>query len=103
MSAVFGLMVILTAYVLAGPDIKRLVRRKKAKLLKPGVSRSVEIAKNRQWVSPDRLKTEVRTTEWLARVILAEACRQGYLYQAVDGLYYVCRRQRFSREIPDSR
>lgn len=51
--------------------------------------RAVEIATCHGWVSPGRLMTQENMSERDAKDALAEACRQGLLFRAEDGRYYV--------------
>jgi hypothetical protein len=50
---------------------------------------AVEIAKVHGWVSPGRLMTQANLKEKDAKDTLVEACRQGLLFQAGDGRYYL--------------
>jgi hypothetical protein len=93
MTVLFALLVTI-GLCLTAPEVINLARRSRGRLLSRRVRNCVAIARERQGVSPERLKQEARTAPWLARLILEEACRQGDLYEAPDGQYYVCRRQR---------
>jgi hypothetical protein len=69
--------------------ILSLAKVQRKKTLARALPRAVEIAKFHGWVSPGRLMAQADVTEKDARAALAEACRQGLLFQAEDGRYYV--------------
>jgi hypothetical protein len=92
MTAVFILLVAI-GLCLSAPETINLARRSRGRLLRGRVRSCIAIAREKEGVSPERLKQEARTAPWLARLILQEACRQGDLYEAPDGQYYVCRRE----------
>ncbi len=54
-----------------------------------GIPRAVEIARYQGWVSPHRLMNQAHLTKTDAQFLLREACKQGLLYQAVNGRYYL--------------
>ncbi len=63
--------------------------RAQRRLKEWGVPRAVEIARYQGWVSPYRLMNQAHLTKNDAQLVLREACKQGYLYQAVNGRYYI--------------
>jgi hypothetical protein len=62
---------------------------KRREMLSSAVPRAVEIAKLQGWVSPRRLMAQASLKKRAARRVLLEACRQGRLYRAVNGRFYV--------------
>jgi predicted transcriptional regulator len=65
-----------------------LARAQRKRTLAAAVARALEIAKIHGWVSAGRLMVQVNITERDAKEALAEASREGLLFQAEDGRYY---------------
>jgi hypothetical protein len=63
--------------------------RQQRRLKEWGVPRAVEIARHQGWVSPYRLMNQAHLTKNDAQLVLRAACKQGHLYQAVNGRYYI--------------
>jgi hypothetical protein len=78
---VLGLVIAIPLLCAAGAAQRRLKQW--------GVPRAVEIARHQGWVSPYRLMNQAHRTKNDAQLVLLEACRQGHLYQAVNGRYYL--------------
>jgi Flp pilus assembly protein TadB len=66
-----------------------LAKAQRRNKLAQTVPRAVEIAKIHGWVSAGRLMTQANITEKDAKDALVEASRQGLLFQAEDGRYYL--------------
>ena len=64
-------------------------KAQRKKILAGALPRAVEIATFHGWVSPGRLMTQENMTEGGAKAALVEACRQGLLFQAEDGRFYL--------------
>jgi hypothetical protein len=64
-------------------------KAQRKKILAGALPRAVEIATFHGWVSPGRLMTQENMTERDAKAALVEACRQGLLFQAEDGRFYL--------------
>ncbi|HUI20908.1 MAG TPA: hypothetical protein VLZ74_07670 [Methylocella sp.] len=62
---------------------------KRQKLLEWAIPRAIEIAELQGWVSSNQLMMRADLKKTYARLALTEACRQGHLYQAVDGRFYI--------------
>lgn len=75
--ALFVIVVIPAVIITTHRDINR------------GLNRAVEIAQHQGWVSPHRLITQAGVKNADAQLILSRACKQGVLFQAVDGRYYL--------------
>jgi hypothetical protein len=65
------------------------VAAQQKKMLAWAIPRAVEIARFQGWVSPHRLMTQAHMTKKDAQYTLVEACKQGLLFQAVNGRYYI--------------
>jgi hypothetical protein len=65
-----------------------LARAQRKRTLAVAAARAVEIARIHGWVSAGRLMVQVYITEKDANEALAEANREGLLFQAEDGRYY---------------
>lgn len=74
--------------VLVGIPLLLWAAAQQDRLKKWGVPRAVEIARYQGWVSPHRLMNQAHLTKSDAQMVLIEACKQGLLYQAVNGRYY---------------
>lgn len=68
-----------------------LARAQRKRTLERAVARAVEIAEFHGWVSAGRLMAQIKITEKDAKEALAEASREGLLFQAEDGRYYLKR------------
>jgi hypothetical protein len=65
-----------------------LAKAQRKRTLTRAVPRAVEIAKFHGWVSAGRLMAHTNITEKDAKHALAEASRDGLLFQAEDGRFY---------------
>jgi len=64
------------------------VKGQRKQTLAGALPRAVAIAKDHGWVSPGRLMAQEYMSEKDAKATLAEASRQGLLFQAEDGRFY---------------
>jgi hypothetical protein len=81
--ALFLLFIVVMPFIFIAASAQR------RRLKEWGVPRAVEIAQYQGWVSPYRLMNQAHLTKTDAQFLLREACKQGLLYQAVNGRYYI--------------
>jgi hypothetical protein len=65
------------------------IPRRQRRLKDWGDRRATEIARHQKWVSPYRLMNQAHLTKSDAQFVLRESCKEGHLYQAVNGRYYI--------------
>jgi len=84
------IFLILVPFILiAAAKQRRHLAKQRRHLKEWGVPSAVEIAGYQEWVSPYRLMNQAHLTKTDAQFLLREACKQGLLYQVVNGRYYL--------------
>jgi len=84
MVQVVGAIIALFFWYVAASEANK---RRKA-VLNWAVPLAFEIARAREWVSPNRLMNQLNLTKADAQAVLFEASRLGLLHQALNGRYY---------------